>query len=115
MQHLHTGWERAFQRQLPHALDHFVRTTRTLLEKFHREATAKARERGFNPHGLAMLAQQTQAYAGRISDLRAIILGLTQELQREANRGFTPIIQDEMTLAYDECVAERGMFPLTGV
>jgi hypothetical protein len=108
--HLASGWERAFQRRLPASLDDFLRTIRVALEKFHREATERAKERGTLYHGLNMLAQQLQAHTQRTLDVRGAVLALAQELQREANRGFTPVIQDEMTPAYDGCVAERGMF-----
>ena len=106
--HLAGGWERAFQRRLPSCVDGFIRTIRTHLEAFHREATQRARERNNNYNGLNMLAQQLQSHSQRISDIRNVVIGLAQELQREANRGFTPVIQDEMVPAYDGCVAERG-------
>lgn len=107
--HLAGGWERAFQRRLPAALDSFLRVTRAYLEKFHREAIERAKERGTNYNGLSMLSQQLVAHSQRIADVRAAVLGLAQELQRDANRAFTPVIQDEMMPAYDGCVAERGM------
>ncbi|KAG7287089.1 hypothetical protein NEMBOFW57_006592 [Staphylotrichum longicolle] len=106
--HLAGGWERAFQRRLPAALDSFLRVTRAYLEKFHREAIERAKERGTNYNGLSMLSQQLVAHSQRIADVRAAVLGLAQELQRDANRAFTPVIQDEMMPAYDGCVAERG-------
>jgi hypothetical protein len=107
--HLAGGWERAFQRRLPAALDNFLRVTRACLEKFHREAIERARERGTHYTGLGMLAQQLVAHSQRITDVRATVLGIAQELQRDANRAFTPVIQDEMVPAYEGCVAERGM------
>ena len=106
--HLAGGWERAFQRRLPAALDSFLRAIRAYLEKFHRDATERARERGTLHSGLGMLAQQLQAHSQRISDVRVAVLALAQELQREANRGFTPVIQGDMIPVYEECVAERG-------
>ncbi|KAK4033768.1 hypothetical protein C8A01DRAFT_19341 [Parachaetomium inaequale] len=106
--HLAGGWERAFQRRLPAALDNFLRAIRAHLEKFHRDATERVRERGTLHSGLGMLAQQLQAHSQRISDVRVAVLALAQELQREANRGFTPVIQEDMIPAYEGCVAERG-------
>jgi hypothetical protein len=114
--HLAGGWERAFQRRLPACLDGFLGALRSRLETFHREATEQARERGggANYNGLAMLAQQLQAHGQRVADMRGGVLALAQELQREANRAFTPVIMDEMVPAYEGCVAERGMsFPYT--
>ncbi|KAK4109597.1 hypothetical protein N656DRAFT_839036 [Canariomyces notabilis] len=84
--HLATGWERAFQRRLPSCFDDFIRTTRALLETFHREATERAKERGTNYGGLNMLAQQLQSHS----------------------QPFTPVIQGGMIPAYDGCAAERG-------
>lgn len=113
--HLANGWERAFQRRLPSALDSFLRAILVYLEKFHREATERARERGTQYTGLNMLEQQLQAHLRRIGDMRTTVLALAQELQREANRGFTPVIQEEMIPAYEGCTEERGMltiFPL---
>ncbi|KAK3294038.1 uncharacterized protein B0H64DRAFT_361274 [Chaetomium fimeti] len=106
--HLANGWERAFQRRLPQALDSFARHIKTRLSKFHREATERARERGTQYTALNMLNQQLGAHSVRISDVGALSVSLAQELQREANRAFTPVIQDEMTPAYEGCVAERG-------
>ncbi|KAL2196856.1 hypothetical protein P885DRAFT_69332 [Corynascus similis CBS 632.67] len=106
--HLANGWERAFQRRLPSALDSFLRAIRVYLEKFHREATERARERGTQYTGLNMLEQQLQAHLRRIGDMRTTVLALAQELQREANRGFTPVIQEEMIPAYEGCTEERG-------
>ncbi|KAK4236644.1 hypothetical protein C8A03DRAFT_16733 [Achaetomium macrosporum] len=105
---LASGWERAFQRRLPTSFDNFLRTLRTHLETFHREATERARERGTHFTGLAMLSQQLQAHSRLVTDIGPAVLALAQELQREANRAFTPVIQDEMVPAYEGCVAERG-------
>ncbi|KAL2176798.1 uncharacterized protein P884DRAFT_300219 [Thermothelomyces heterothallicus CBS 202.75] len=105
---LANGWERAFQRRLPWALDNFLRAIRGYLDKFHLEATERARERGTQYTGLNMLTQQLQAHLRRIGDVRTAILTLAQELQREANRGFTPVIQEEMMPAYQGCTDERG-------
>jgi hypothetical protein len=58
-----------------------------------------------------MLHQQLQAHSRVITDIGPAVLGLAQELQRDANRAFTPVIQQEMAPAYDGCVSERGMLP----
>lgn len=107
--HLASGWERAFQRRLPSCLDDFVREVRTHLTAFHRDATEGAGERGSHYNSLNMLVQQLQAHSQRISDIRDVMVALAQNLQRDANRAFTPAIQEEMTPAYEDCFAERGM------
>lgn len=109
--HLANGWERAFQRRLPVGLDSFLRAVKACLEKFHRDATERARDRGTQYAGLNMLTQQLQGHSQRLADVRGSILGLAQELQREASRSFTPVVQEEMIPAYEGCVAERGMSP----
>lgn len=106
--HLANGWERAFQRRLPVALDSFLRVIKACIEKFHRDATEQARERGTQYTGLNMLTQQLRGHSQSVADMKASVLGLAQELQREASRSFTPVIQGEMTPAYEGCVAERG-------
>ncbi|KAH6855788.1 hypothetical protein B0I37DRAFT_365794 [Chaetomium sp. MPI-CAGE-AT-0009] len=106
--HLANGWERAFQRRLPAALDSFARNIKACLSKFHRDATERARARGTQYTGLSRLNQQLEAHSHRILDVGVTILALAQELQREANRAFTPVIQEQMMPAYEDCVAERG-------
>ncbi|KAH6632633.1 hypothetical protein F5144DRAFT_574744 [Chaetomium tenue] len=106
--HLANGWERAFQRRLPVALDNFPRAIKACIEKFHRDATEQARERGTQYTGLNMLTQQLRGHSQSVADMKASVLGLAQELQREASRSFTPVIQEEMIPAYEGCVAERG-------
>ena len=105
---LASGWERAFQRRLPSSLDGFARTTKLLLETFHREATLRTQERGSNYQGITMLNQQLRAQIQRISEIPALMRALAQELQRDANRNFTPTIQDLMTIAYNICTEESG-------
>ncbi|GAB1316634.1 Dynamin N-terminal domain-containing protein [Madurella fahalii] len=106
--HLASGWERAFQRRLPSCLDDFLREVRARLTAFHREATEGASGRGDNYNGLNMLSQQLQAHSQRVSGIRDVLMALAQDLQRDANRAFTPVIQSEMTQAYEGCFAERG-------
>ncbi|KAL2015623.1 hypothetical protein VTK56DRAFT_5080 [Thermocarpiscus australiensis] len=106
--HLARGWERAFQRRLPSSLDGFERSVWRHLETFHGAATQRAKECGTDYNGINMLNQQLQAHAQQISDTRSSALASAQELQREANRSFTPVIQQDMVPAYRGCVEERG-------
>ncbi|KAK3687321.1 hypothetical protein B0T22DRAFT_497814 [Podospora appendiculata] len=106
--HLAGNWERAFQRRLPAALDGLSRSVNSLLNSFHREATAKALERGTNFNSLNILGQQLQAHIQRVTGVPAMIRAMIQELQRDANRMFTPVIEEKMIPAYDECTNERG-------
>ncbi|KAK3324641.1 hypothetical protein B0T19DRAFT_429037 [Cercophora scortea] len=106
--HLAGNWERAFQRRLPAALESLSRNVSSLINNFHREATAKALERGTNFNSLNILGQQLQAHVQRVTGIPAMIRTMIQELQRDANRMFSPVISEKMTPAYDECTNERG-------
>ncbi|KAK2040434.1 hypothetical protein LZ31DRAFT_634095 [Colletotrichum somersetense] len=105
---LATGWERAFQRRLPQALEGFAISARLLLEEFHRNAVSSSQERADNFTGINMLNDQLRTHTARLKEIPAMIRTVVQELQREASRGFHPVIQQEMQPAYDICVAESG-------
>ncbi|KAK1957604.1 hypothetical protein LY78DRAFT_741803 [Colletotrichum sublineola] len=105
---LATGWERAFQRRLPQALEGFAMNARLLLDKFHRNAVSDSQERGNNYAGINMLSNQLRTHTARLKEIPAMIRTVVQELQREASRGFHPVIQQDMQPAYDICVAESG-------
>ncbi|TQN64072.1 Nuclear GTPase SLIP-GC [Colletotrichum shisoi] len=102
------GWERAFQRRLPQALESFAMKARLLLENFHRDAIAPSQERGSNYTGINMLSNQLRTHTIRLKEIPPMLQAIAQELQRDANRGFHPVIQEEMQPAYDVCVAECG-------
>ncbi|KAK1593767.1 Dynamin family-domain-containing protein [Colletotrichum navitas] len=105
---LATGWERAFQRRLPRALESFAISARLLLEDFHRNAVSGSLERGNNHAGINMLSNQLRAHTARLKEIPVMIKTVVQELQREASRGFHPVIEQEMQPAYNICVAESG-------
>ncbi|KAK3398289.1 hypothetical protein B0T20DRAFT_453071 [Sordaria brevicollis] len=105
---LSTSWERTFQRRLPAVLKNFAKSTKLLLETFHREATMRAQERGNNHQGIAMLSHQLQSHAQKVSELPDLLNEVIQDLQRDANRNFTPTIQAQMERAYVGCYEERG-------
>ncbi|KAF6824031.1 tat pathway signal sequence [Colletotrichum musicola] len=105
---LATGWERAFQRRIPQALEGFAMSARGLLDNFHRGAIARSEQRGTNYAGINMLSQQLRAHTTRLKEIPEVIKTAVQELQREANRGFHPVITADMQPAYDICVAESG-------
>lgn len=105
---LSTSWERTFQRRLPAVLKNFAKSTKLLLETFHREATMRTQERGNNHQGIAMLSHQLQSHTQKVSELPDLLNAVVQDLQRDANRNFTPTIQAQMETAYIGCVEERG-------
>ncbi|KAF4911607.1 Nuclear GTPase SLIP-GC [Colletotrichum viniferum] len=105
---LATGWERAFQRRLPQALEGFAMSARLLLDTFHRGAIARSQQRGTNYAGINMLSQQLRTHTARLKEIPGLLRTVVQELQREASRGFHPVITEEMQPGYDLCVAECG-------
>ncbi|KAK4163169.1 hypothetical protein QBC43DRAFT_67836 [Cladorrhinum sp. PSN259] len=105
---LATGWERAFARGLHSDLDAFTRKLKATLETFHLDAIQRSQARQDNWRGLQILADQLNVHFQRIADLKGVATAQWQERQRDANRGFTPVIQEEMMPAYTGCVAESG-------
>ncbi|OHF02935.1 hypothetical protein CORC01_01693 [Colletotrichum orchidophilum] len=105
---LATGWERAFQRRLPQALEGFAMNARLLLETFHGSVIARSQELGADYNGINMLSTQLRAHTARLREIPGTLHIVIQELQREASRGFHPVVQHEMQPAYDICVAESG-------
>ncbi|KAK4218543.1 hypothetical protein QBC37DRAFT_437200 [Rhypophila decipiens] len=106
--HFASGWERAFQRRLPSILDKFTITAKLLLETFHRQATERSNERGSNYQGVMILNQQLKAHNQTLSEVPNMLVQVVQDLQRDANRSFTPVILEKMVPAYEACVEERG-------
>jgi hypothetical protein len=86
---LATGWERAFQSRLPKAFDAFIKDSGKLLHNFHQSVEERARNKLF-------------------ADLNQILITKMMELQREANRDFTPTVANIMHSVYDMCTNECG-------
>lgn len=110
--HLASGWERAFQGRLPAILMEFANLCSGRLQTFHESALIRARGRETNASILAMLANQIVAQSRTLTDMPNIIKAIVNDLQREANRQFTPVICEAMTDAYVACVLECGKLPL---
>ncbi|KAI0456489.1 hypothetical protein F5B21DRAFT_467908 [Xylaria acuta] len=105
---LATGWERAFQHRLPALLKSFADEATAKLQQFHQTAKARAEQQHTNVTGLATLSNQILAHERTVQALPATIRDKVTELQREANRQFTPVICEAMTDAYDICTNEHG-------
>ncbi|KAK3954249.1 hypothetical protein QBC32DRAFT_384967 [Pseudoneurospora amorphoporcata] len=105
---LSTTWERTFQRRLPAVLTNFAKSTKLLLETFHREATMRTQQRGDSYHRIAVLAQQLHTHGQKVAELPDALNAIVQDLQRDANRSFTPTIQTQMESTYQACAEERG-------
>lgn len=107
---LATGWERAFLRRLPRALEDFAAEARMKLETFHRGVVEHAEQRGGNYTGISMLSQQLRTHVTRLREIPGMLRTVIQDLQREASRGFQPVVTADMEPVYDACVQERGKF-----
>ncbi len=79
------------------------------IKTFHREVIAGAEQRGVGYTSLTMLEQQLQTHIHVIASIPGAVYGIAQDLQRTANRNFTPIIQERMVPAYELSNNERGM------
>lgn len=107
-QKLTAGWERAFQRRLPNLLEDLGVKLTSLVEDYHKEAVAHVKEHCINPAGVTMLDQQLEGYRRQLKDVATVVKNVTQELQKEASRSFTPVIQEDMQPVYTTCFTERG-------
>lgn len=105
------NWERTFQRRLPAALESFARTCKDIIKAFHDDAIGGAQQNlTRNPASLNMLNQQIRGYTAAMDAAPAALRTAITERQRDANREFTPVIQQAMQHAYDVCTAERGEY-----
>jgi hypothetical protein len=105
---LANGWERAFQQQLPAILEFIGRDAALKLKQFHEAARGRAEEHGGDIAGLSTLSSQVSVHARSVEALMVSIGAKITEIQREANRGFTPVIVTAMRDAYQACANESG-------
>lgn len=101
-------WERTFQKRIPSALRKFIGACKAVLEAFHKDVAINVPAAAANPVGLNMLCQQNRAHQKMLEAAPNLIGAKIRESQREANRGFTPVIQQAMQPAYNACAEERG-------
>ncbi|KAF2878206.1 hypothetical protein BDV95DRAFT_479698 [Massariosphaeria phaeospora] len=105
---LATGWERAFQHRLPKAFQVYTKDSGQILHEFHSRVEERARENGVGLASLTGLKAQIQNYEQQFQNLYTTLVTRMTELQRDANRDFTPAIVDIMRSVYELCVNERG-------
>jgi hypothetical protein len=105
--HLANGWEKAFQRRLPHVLRACAKGFSNDLRAFHKAIEVHSFSHGGNPR-LGLLTQQLTNYEAVFSDLGSKMLDLINERQREINREFTPNVCNAMRIVYNICVDESG-------
>ncbi|CAN9359630.1 unnamed protein product [Alternaria alternata] len=105
---LATGWERAFQVRLPKAVDTYIKKSSTLLHGFHEAIKEYTKTKGVTLANLPILETQISNFEQLFKDLGGALLIQMTELQREANRDFTPCIAKVMHTAYSACTDESG-------
>ncbi|KAB2104794.1 hypothetical protein AG0111_0g6933 [Alternaria gaisen] len=105
---LATGWERAFQVRLPKAVDTYIKKSSTLLHGFHEAIKEYTKTKGVTLANLPILETQISNFEQLFKDLGGALLIQMTELQREANRDFTPCIEKVMHTAYSACTDESG-------
>ncbi|KAI1336959.1 hypothetical protein F5Y15DRAFT_426715 [Xylariaceae sp. FL0016] len=104
---LASAWERTFQRLLPKVLQKFSKEAKERLNEFQQAARQRA-EQSANVTGLVTLGNQIVVHMRTIDGLPNALRRTIIDLQRDANRGFTPIITDIMRQTYQNCAQERG-------
>jgi hypothetical protein len=108
MKKLATSWERAFQSRLPKAFEGFIKASGKLLHSFHEAVEERARSNGVGLVNLAALKTQIYTYEQLFADLNQVLITKITELQRDANRDFTPTIANIMHTVYEMCADEHG-------
>ncbi|KAK8136375.1 hypothetical protein PG984_004315 [Apiospora sp. TS-2023a] len=103
---LASGWERAFQRRLPHILHELTKKLSKKLEDFHQAMLQRAQQSQMS--ALLNIGHQIAAVIQTLQGWPANLQARITELQREASRAFTPVIRQAMLEAYRICVEERG-------
>lgn len=79
-----------------------------LLHSFHAAVEERARNNCVGLASLPALKTQIQTYEHLFSDLNQVLIARMTELQREANRDFTPTVANIMHTVYDMCANEHG-------
>ncbi|KAI4715999.1 hypothetical protein E4T48_07804 [Aureobasidium sp. EXF-10727] len=105
--HLANGWEKAFQRRLPHVLKACAKDFSNDLHAFHKAIEVHSFSHGGNPR-LGLLSQQLTNYEAVFNDLGSKMIELINGRQRDINREFTPNVCNAMLVVYNVCTAETG-------
>ena len=108
LKRLATPWERTFQSHLPSTIKKHVENSIKLLHNFHEAIRERANDSGVSFVTLSMLKTQLTNYEQLLQNLEISIIDQVNELQREANRNFTPCVAEAMHDAYQQCIIERG-------
>jgi hypothetical protein len=105
---LATNWERTFQNRLPKVIDLYAQDSSRILHNFHAKVDDHARHNGVGIAQLALLQEQTHTYQRLFKEKFNELITTMTDLQREANRDFTPTIVSFLEAVYVMCTEERG-------
>ncbi|KAF7899405.1 hypothetical protein EAE99_012326 [Botrytis elliptica] len=108
MKYLASHWEKNFSRRLPSVLRSFTTNANLILKKFHQAVESRSRRNGSGIAGLSMLSQQLRTYEATFSILTTEMVEAINNLQRDANREFVPVIARNLAPSYQYCASERG-------
>jgi hypothetical protein len=104
-----TSWERTFQNCLPNAFEVYTMNSSAMLKTFHEKVEERARGNGVSLASIGALKPQIYNYEQLFADLKEVLVQSMTELQRDANRGFTPTVKAAMLAVQDACDQEVGM------
>jgi hypothetical protein len=93
---------------LPKAFATFVTDSSRILLRFHEAVETRARENGVGLASLSTLKGQIYTYEMMFGELTQVLIDSMTNLQREANRDFTPTIANIMHTVYEICTDEHG-------
>ncbi|KAF7946085.1 uncharacterized protein EAE97_005123 [Botrytis byssoidea] len=108
MKYLASHWEKNFSRRLPSVLRTFTTNANLILKKFHQAVESRSRKNGSGIAGLSMLSQQLRTYEATFSILTTEMVEAINNLQRDANREFVPVIAKNLAPSYQYCASESG-------
>jgi hypothetical protein len=105
---LATSWERTFQNRLPKAFEVYIKDSNAILRHFHQMVEDRCRQTGVGLATLSMLKSQVYTNEDLFNNFYNVLLAAMTDLQRDANRDFTPVIVTVMQTAYTLCTEEKG-------
>ena len=101
------GWERTFTRRAPAVLAGLAKNAGNLFKAFHRDIDSRVRKTGASVAGLHMLQQQLRVYEDIFKDLSATTKESINNMQKDINREFVPVIERAVAEVYEICTNER--------
>ncbi|KAK6219041.1 hypothetical protein LQW54_002543 [Pestalotiopsis sp. IQ-011] len=99
---LANSWESVFTRRIPTAIAEFPVTAEGILQQFHNSVKGRVPNKDHDILHASLIENV------RYDDVFTKFMSRMTVVQRDANRGFTPAVTDNMRKAYRDCAAESG-------